>query len=173
MITDVIKNTLRFAILVLLQGLVINHIPLGPSLILFPYIMFILMLPFETPNMVLLGSSFVLGLAVDSFYDTQGMHAAACVLMGFSRVYILKLISPREGYDVSMKPTVQHMGLTWFISYAIILTLIHHLAFFYIEAFSFGEFLRTLMRAIVSSFGTLVFIYIIQFLFYRNDSFRI
>lgn len=173
MINDIVKNIVRFVILVLLQGLVINHIPLGPYFILFPYVMFILMLPFETPNIVVLGASFVLGLAVDIFYDTQGMHAAACVLMGFSRVYILKLISPREGYDASMKPTVQHMGSTWFVSYAVILILIHHFAFFYIEAFSFSEFFRTLLRVIASSFGTLALIYIIQFLFYRTDNFRI
>src|ERR1700741_4452658 len=170
MITDIIKNIARFAILVLAQGLVLNHVPLGPYFILFPYVMFILMLPFETPPVVILLASFVLGVSVDAFYDTQGMHAAACVLMGFSRVYILKLIAPREGYDASMKPTVQHMGATWFVSYAIILILIHHITFFYIEAFSFSEFFRTLLRSLASSFASLVFIYIIQFLFYRNDN---
>ncbi|MFL5752098.1 MAG: rod shape-determining protein MreD [Bacteroidia bacterium] len=173
MITEIVKNIIRFVILVLLQGLVIKHIPLGPYFIMFPYVMFILMLPFETPNLLLLAGSFALGLSVDMFYDTQGMHASACVLMGFSRVYVLKLIAPREGYDASMKPTVQYMGITWFVSYAFILILIHHITYFYLEAFNVSEFFRTLLRVLASSFASLVFIYIVQFLFYRNDNSRV
>ena len=173
MIIDLVKNILRYLGLILLQVLVIRYIPLGSYFIPLPYVMVILMLPFETPNIVTLFASFFLGLILDVFYDTQGMHAAACVLMGFSRVFMLKLIAPREGYDVVTKPTVQHMGITWFVSYSFILILVHHLMFFYIEAFSFNEFLQTLLRVFCSAFSTFVFIYIVQFLFYRNDKFTL
>ncbi len=173
MIIDVLKNIARFLILSLLQVLVISHVPLGSHFVLLPYVLFILMLPFETPKIIVLFASFVLGLTMDAFYDTGGMHAAACVLMGFSRTHILKLISPREGYDNVMKPTVQYMGKTWFSTYALILIFIHHFVFFYLEVFGFSEFFSTLLRALGSTLATFVFIYIVQFLFYRNDKISI
>ena len=92
--------------------------------------------------------------------------------MAFARYYILKYMSPREGYDAILKPTVDDMGLQWFITFAGSLVLIHHFFFFYLEVFRFSEFFRTFLRSILSSIGTFLFIYLIQFLFftitYRN-----
>lgn len=169
MINNIIRNTLRFLLLVLLQVLIVQNIRLGSYLVLLPYILFILLLPFETPKLAVLGLSFVLGVTIDMFYDTAGMNAAACTLMGFSRYYILKFIAPREGYEQGMVPTVGVMGNAWFITYAAILIVIHHLFFFYLEVFRFGEFFRTFFRVILSSAGTFAFIYVIQFLFYKAD----
>lgn len=168
MITDVFKNIARFVILVLLQVLIVQNIRLGSYMVLFPYVLFILLLPFEIHKLLLLVVSFLLGLSIDFFYDTAGMHAAACTLMGFSRHYVLKLIAPREGYETGTEPTIQHMGVSWFVTYAAILIAIHHLFFFYLELFRFNEFFRTLLRVILSSLGSFVFIYTIQFLFYRT-----
>jgi len=133
-----------------------------------PYALFIISLPFETPRLVILGLSFLLGTCIDIFYSTPGLHAAACSTMGFARHYVLKFISPREGYDVVVQPTIEDMGLEWFIKYAGVLIIIHHTVFFYFEIFSFGEFFRTLLRVILSSIGTFLLIYIIQFLFYTK-----
>jgi hypothetical protein len=166
--TDIIKHTLRFIILILLQVLIVQNIRLGTYIILLPYVLFILMLPFETPSLLLLGLSFLTGMVVDSFYDTQGLHTAACTLMGFSRHYMLKLISPRDGYEQGLKATVEDMGLRWFISYAATLIFIHHFYFFFLEIFRFGEIFRTLFRILLSSIGTFAFVYLIQFLFYTK-----
>lgn len=104
------------------------------------------------------------------FYDTSGMHAAACTVIGYLRFYVLKLIAPREGYEVGLTPTVESMGWLWFLSYAGILIFIHHFIFFYLEIFRFDEFFRTLWRIILSSIGTFMFVYVIQFLFYKSSS---
>lgn len=164
--TEIVKNILRFIFLVLLQVMVIQNIHLGTYIIMLPYVLIIIMLPFETPRMVLILVSFVLGVIIDLFFDSSGLHASACTLMGFSRYYVLKFISPREGYDAGVQPTVDDMGLAWFLSYAGTLILIHHLYFFFLEAFRFSEFFRTLSRAIISSIATFGMIYLLQFLFY-------
>lgn len=169
MINNIIKNSIRFTILVLLQVLIVQNIRLGSFVILFPYILFILLLPFETPKLVVLFSSFFIGLTIDMFYDTAGMHAAVCTLIGFLRFYILKLLSPREGYEPGLIPNVDSMGAVWFITYSAIIIFIHHLFFFYLEIFRFGEFFRTLLRVILSTVGTFCFVYIVQFLFYKTD----
>lgn len=168
MTTDLIKNSIRFIVLILLQVLIVQNIRLGSYIIMFPYVLFILMLPFETPSLLLLGISFFTGMVVDAFYDTQGLHTAACTLMGFSRYYILKIISPRDGYEQGLQATVEDMGFSWFLSYVGALILIHHTYFFFLEIFRFGEIFRTLFRAILSSVGTFAFVYLIQFLFYTK-----
>jgi hypothetical protein len=166
--TDIAKNILRIVILILLQVLIVQNINLGSYIILLPYVLIIIIIPFETPRLLLLFISFLTGVCIDYFYDSSGLHASACTLMGFSRYYVLKFISPREGYDAGVQPTVEDMGLAWFLSYAGTLIIIHHLCFFYLEAFRFTEFFRTLLRVILSSVGTFAFIYLLQFLFYRN-----
>jgi uncharacterized integral membrane protein len=166
--TDIIKHTLRFIILLLLQVLIVQNIRLGTYVVLLPYVFFILTLPFETPRLLLLALSFFTGLIVDSFYDSQGMHTAACTLLGFSRYYILKLISPRDGYEQGLQATVEDMGVSWFVSYAATLIFIHHFYFFFLEVFRFGELFRTFFRIILSSIGTFAFVYLIQFLFYTK-----
>lgn len=169
MISEIAKNSLRFLILVLLQTLIIKNIALGTYFVPLPYIMFLLMLPFETMPLLVLILSFVIGLTVDVFYDSQGIHASACVVLGFARFYSLKLLSPREGYEVTMKPTVQMMGNAWFLYYALPLILTHHSFFFFLEEFGFEDAGFTLLKVVGSTFVTFVFVYIFQFLFYRKD----
>jgi hypothetical protein len=131
-------------------------------------VLIIILLPFEFSRLSVLFVSFFVGVCIDYFYDSSGLHASACTIMGFSRYYILKFISPRDGYDLGVKPTVNDMGLAWFLSYAGLLILVHHLFFFYLEVFRFNEFFRTFFRVFLSSIGTFVLIYLIQFLFYTN-----
>lgn len=169
MINEIIKNTIRFLVLVLLQVLIIQYVRLGSYIILFPYILFILLLPFETPKLLVLFLAFITGLTIDIFYDTAGIHAAACTLIGFSRYYILKLLSPREGYDLGLRPTINSMGVLWFVLYAASIIFLHHLVLFYLEIFRFSEFFRTLLRVILSTFGTFIFVYVIQFLFNKTS----
>ena len=169
MTTDVIKNIIRFILLLLVQVLVIQNVNLSGYIILLPYVLWIIMLPFEANKLVVLFGSFLMGVCIDFFYDSSGLHAFACTAMGFSRHYLLKYISPREGYDPGVEPTIEDMGLEWFLRYAGIMALIHHFFLFYLEIFRFSEFFSTLLRVILSSAGTLGMIYVIQFLFFNNS----
>jgi cell shape-determining protein MreD len=156
-------------ILILLQVLIVQNIRMGSYIILFPYVLFILLLPFETPKLVVLLCAFITGLTIDMFYDTAGMHAAACTLIGFLRYYILKLLSPREGYEPGHTPNVDSMGPVWFITYSALIIFIHHLFFFYMEIFRFSEFFSTFFRVILSTIGTFCFVYVVQFLFFKTN----
>lgn len=168
MTNTIIRNIIRFFVLVLVQVLVVQNIELGRFINPHIYVLFILMLPFETPKWLLLVASFFLGITIDLFYDTSGMHAAACVLMGYIRPGVLKLFSPRDGYEFGTQPSIQYLGIPWFLSYAGILVLLHHLVLFYIEIFRFSEFFSTFFRVIVSSIFTLLLVVISQYLFQRK-----
>ena len=154
MINVFYKNLLRFIILLLLQVLVIKNIELGRFINPFVYVLFILSLPFETPKWLLLILAFLMGISIDMFYDTLGMHAAACVWMAFCRPRVFAFFSPREGYEVGTTPSVKHMGISWFVSCAVVLIFLHHIVLFYIEIFRLSEFFSTFLRVVLSSLFT-------------------
>lgn len=113
-------------------------------------------------------SGFVLGIFMDMFYDTQGMHAAACVFMAYCRPWVRGIFAPHGGYDLDSYPTVLYMGWGWFLSYGFVLILLHHLLLFYIEAAQFDKFFSTLLRVLLSTISSLLFVVVGQFLFYRK-----
>ena len=168
MTNTIIRNIIRFFVLVLVQVLIIKNIELGRFINPFLYVLFIIILPFETPKWLLLIVSFVLGITIDMFYNTPGMHAAASVLIGYLRPSILKLFSPRDGYEFGTQPTIQYLGIPWFLSYAGILVVIHHFILFYIEIFRLNEFFSTFFRVIISSIFTILLVVITQYLFHRK-----
>ncbi len=168
MLTEVFRNIIRFIILVGVQILIIKNIELGRFINPFLYVLFIIVLPFETPKWALLFCGFILGITIDMFYDTAGMHSAACVFMAYIRPGVLKLFSPRDGYEFGTQPTIQYLGIPWFLSYSAILIVSHHLILFYIEVFRFSEFFSTFFRVIMSSIFTILLVIISQYLFYRK-----
>ena len=168
MLTEIIRNIIRFILLVLVQVLIIKNIELGRFINPFLYVLFIIVLPFETPKWLLLVSAFIIGISIDFFYNTSGMHAAATVFMAYIRPSVLKLFSPRDGYEFGTQPTVQYLGLPWFLSYASILVVLHHFILFFIEIFRFSEFFSTFFRVIVSAVFSVLLIIVTQFLFNRK-----
>lgn len=168
MLSELIRHGLRFFGLILVQGLILKNMEAGYFINPFLYILFIIQLPFELPAWIGLMLAFVLGFFIDIFYGTMGMHMAACTLVGWARPAILRFMMPRDGYEFGMQPTMQDMGKMWFLSYAGILIVIHHLFLFFIEIFDFREIHLTLLRVILSSAATLLLVVVTQFLFYRK-----
>jgi rod shape-determining protein MreD len=132
------------------------------------YLIFLLLLPYDTPRAMLIFLGFVLGLSVDAFSNTLGVHTAVCVLIGFIRPGVLNKISTRETRESVSAPRISTMSLNWFINYAIIFVTIHHLLLFMLEAFTFQGFFFTLARAILSGILSIFLIVISQFLFFRK-----
>lgn len=164
----VLKNIIRFVVLVLIQVAILNNIQLSGFLNPYMYVLFILLLPFEIPNWLLLLLSFLLGISVDIFSGTVGMHASACVFMGYLRPYVLNYLSLRDGYEIGTYPGIASYGFAWFFKYALSLIIAHHSFLFIIEAFSFANFSETLVRIIFSGFFSLILIITSQFLMFKK-----
>ncbi len=162
------KYLLIFVISVLLQVLIFNNILIARMIVPYFYIIFLILLPFQTPRAFLLILGFLLGLSIDLFTNTMGVHAFACVLTAFFRSGILSLISSRETLESVAAPRIQNMSIQWFIGYAAFMVIIHHLTLFFIEAFTFNDFLFTLLRVILSSLLSLSLIVLSQFLIFRK-----
>ena len=165
MIVKLVREIFRFIFLVGIQVVLLNHIHWNGYVNPYIYILFILLLPVEIPNSLLLFVALITGLTIDMFGNSGGIHAAASVLMAFARPGVLKLIAPRDGYESENRLVPQEMGFTWFLTYITIMVLIHHIAYFYTEVFRFSEFLITLFKAILNSLITITIIVIGEYLF--------
>ena len=168
MIKLLARNMVRFIVLVLLQVFIISNIEISGFIVPYFYILFVLLLPFETPGWLLLLSAFALGLTVDLFANTPGMHAAATVFMAFLRPYILEMSAPRDGYETGTFPRIHYYGFQWFLRYTVILVLAHHFFLFYIEVFRFSEFFSTFLRVLLSGVFSVILIILSQYFIYRK-----
>ena len=163
-----LKYLLIFIVSVILQVLIFNNILIARVIAPFVYILFLVLLPFETPRSLLMVLALILGFSVDLFTNTPGVHASACVFIGFLRPIILNLITSRETLESVSSPRVTTMGFHWFVTYVTFLVVIHHLFLFFIEAFTFDSFLLTLLRIMLSSVLSIILIVLSQFLIFRN-----
>jgi rod shape-determining protein MreD len=168
MIKDLGKYIVMFFSLVLVQVLILNNIQFSGLVNPYIYILFILLLPFTIPGYFLLGISFILGISIDIFSNTPGIHAGATVLLGFIRPGIAQLVSSRELIEKGNTPSMTQLGFASFIKYTVISVLIHHLFLFFAEAFSFGDFFETLLRWILSSAFSILIILGSQFIVFKN-----
>jgi len=162
------RNIFLFVVLILFQVLVMDNVLISGYMIPYIYVLFILLMPFETPRWLQLLAGFALGLAMDLFSGTLGMHTAASVLAAFVRPYLLDLLSPREGYEPETFPRIHFYGFLWFLKYAVLIVVIHHLALFYLEVFQLKHFLSTLLRVLLSSILTTSTIVLSQYFVFRK-----
>jgi len=163
MINSVLRFCLIFILLILLQVLLFNNIQFSGYVNPYVYLMFLLLLPIEIPSWLLLVLSFVTGLIIDFFSGSPGMHTSATVLAGFARPYVLRIVSPKDGYESGSDPSMLVYGLRWFAAYALLMVLIHHTALFYLEVFRLADFFRTMLRVILSTLFSTAFILLIEF----------
>lgn len=163
-----VQIIIQFVVLVLLQLLLFNNIRFSGFINPYVYILFFILLPFDFSGSLMMVLALIMGLILDLFMGTPGVHSLATVLIAFARPGVLNLIAPHDGYDLNTLPRVSQMGLIWFVRYAVIIIVIHHLVLFYAEVFSFSHFFFTLLKAFLSSVFTLVFIVLSQFFVFRN-----
>lgn len=169
MINPVLRNIFRMVILVLFQVLVLNNIQVSGYINPYMYVLFILLLPFETPRWLLLISGFAIGISIDLFANTPGMHTSATVFMAFLRPYVLKILMPHEEYEQSTYPRLYYYGFTWFIKYSLVLVFLHHTFLFYVEAFRITFFFHTMLRVLLSTLFSVFLIILSQFFIYRKQ----
>ncbi len=156
-------------VLALVQILVFREVNFGwgdfyhVHILVYPAL--ILVLPIKIPRTYLMIIGFFLGLILDLFYLSPGIHSSALVFMAFIRTLVLNLLEPRGGYKVNSSPTIYHLGMNWFLSYSAIMIFLHHLFYFSMEVFTFDEMLYIWLRTVFSFIFSMLFILIFCVIF--------
>lgn len=153
-----IRQIVLFFLLVLLQVGLFNKIHLFGYATPILYVYFILKLPVLMNRNVVVLLSFLMGFCVDIFSYTLGLNMLACTLTGFSRLYLLKLFTPRDLFE-SVIPSFGTFGKGLFMRYASAFTLLHLVILYLAESFSFFHPVDLLLRIGGSAILTLILIY--------------
>ena len=98
------------------------------------------------------------GLVMDVFCNSLGIHTAACILLMFIRPYLLGGIlndKDRLNEQISLHAT----GMEAFLKYIVTLVLIHHLTVFMLAAWSLTHIGFVLEETLVSSLITILIIF--------------
>ena len=162
-----IKYFLMFIVLVAVQVLFLNQIQFSGYINPYIYVLFIMLLPLNAPRYAVLLLSFFVGLAVDIFSNSLGIHTFASVFIAYARPAIIRIITNREE-ELNDYPGLAQTGLAWFLSYTAIMVFIHHFVLFYIEVFTFDNFFSTLYRVLLSSVFSIFVIVLSQFIIFRD-----
>lgn len=162
---SIIINGISFVIYLFFQVLILKNSVLFGSAFCFIYIGYLLLLPVETNPLWLMFIGFGMGLFIDMFYDSVGVHASASVAMMYIRNIWLGRVTPQGGYDSGAIPSLAADGLQWFIIYATPLVFVHHALLFFIEAGGFQYVGFTLLKVFFSTLYTMLVMLIIQYLF--------
>ena len=131
-----LKGVLLFAILLLAQVLVLNHIHLFDCATPLLYVYVVLLFRRNYPRWGILLVSFLLGLLVDIFSNTPGVAAASMTFLGFLQPYVLAMFLNRDS-DEDLQPSMKSLGFAKFFYYAAVLVVVYCAIFFTIETFSF------------------------------------
>jgi rod shape-determining protein MreD len=170
-----LRNIIRFLMLVAIQALLLNKISLRwwaspsngfPPFTPFIYPLFLLLLPLTTPVWFMLTAGFIMGITMDAFMDTGGIHAVACVLLAYLRTNVLTALMPKRLSEyANITPSVKSMGWTPFLTYASVMLLIHHVTYFVIEIWNFQSVGYLLLKILATLITSILFVALYALLF--------
>lgn len=165
---EIISTIASIFWLIFLQTILVRNFVLFDLSFCYVYLAVIIFLPLEMTAIPLMFAGFFLGLTIDAFYDSIGIHAFSCVLIGLLRPYIIKFVTPIGGYDNIV--SFRQLSIKWIASYSFIIIFIHHLCLFFLEAGGFHMFFTTLFKTLLSSIFTLVVIVLYRLIFFSPNN---
>ncbi len=158
---DLMKRLGIFVVLVLVQGLVFNHIHLFNCATPLLYIIMVLHFRRNHPRWAVLLWCFMMGLCIDVFANTPGVAAASMTLVGLLQPYLFELFVPRDSAD-DLEPSVRTIGMGAYFLYVLIIVLVYNLLFFTLETFNFFNWMQCLMCIGGSTVITMVMVMAIE-----------
>lgn len=164
---EIVINSARFLLLVILQVLILNHINFLGFINPYIYILFILLFPVDGNKSLLIFTSFLIGFFIDIFGDSIGIHAAASVFIAFIRPLILKF-SFGVSYEYNMIRLNKVPQTAKFV-YVSAMVFLHHFILFGLEIFSISHITLMLRSTLFSGIFSVLIIMCILLLFSRKS----
>lgn len=159
-------NIFRFILLLAVQIIIFNNMNFLGYISPFPYILFIILYPVNGNKSGLVVASFLLGLIMDMFSNSGGIHATACLVLAYFRPAIFKFAF---GLSYEYQTVKLNDVLTpERFSFILLSVVIHHFTLFILEAFQFSFIFDILIRTLLSTAFTIIICIIIIYLIKPN-----
>ena len=159
-------NISRFVLLLAIQIIIFNNMNFLGYISPFPYILFIILYPVNGNKSGLIASSFLVGITLDLFSNSGGIHATACLVLAYLRPSLFKFAFglSYEYQTIKLNDVITPQRFT-FIFLSVI---IHHFTLFILEAFQLSYILDTLITTVLSTTFTIILCIIIIYLIKPN-----
>jgi rod shape-determining protein MreD len=159
--------SILFFSLLLLQILVFNNILFFGFINPYVYIVFVFLYPLKEERISFLFYSFLLGIIIDFFSDSGGIHAFSILCIAYLRLFFVKLYFRKVAADYAFfKLKSESFGKTF--NYVVTLTIIHHFIYFSFANFSFNNFSNVFLNTLYSSIFTLLLYFLGTYIFTKN-----
>lgn len=166
----IFNNLIRFITFIIFQVFFLKNMGYYNLAAPFPYLFILLCLPLGISNFWLYTIGIITGLTIDIFYDSLGIHAAACVFFCAFRIFFHNITLDRNLFKSYITPSLTNMGFKWFASYTFLGVFFHHLMLLLLEVFSFKNFDITLLSVLLSTIFSFLLILLISVFFYKKKS---
>lgn len=160
--STIIQRTLWFIFYVLLQGLVLNHINFLDSINPYLYILFLIKMPANIGKSNLLLIGFALGICVDILASTPGIHASATTLVAYIKPSIDAMFADKDERKNGIVASAKSFGFGAYVRYAMVITIVHHLTYFFVCAANLELIFAVLKNTLCSVCFTMLLIFIIE-----------
>lgn len=159
-------NSSRFIVFLCLQLLIFNNINLFGYLNPYPYLLFILLYPINSNKWILLIMSFTIGIILDMFYNSGGIHALASVILAYIRPSLFKFAFglSYEYQTVKIADKISSERITLLL----IAIFIHHFFLFSFEYFRLNLLFSILIKSLASTIFTFIVCLLILFIIKPN-----
>jgi rod shape-determining protein MreD len=159
----VLINIARFLLLLLAQVIIFNNMTLWGFVSTFPYMLFIILYPVDGNKPGLLGAAFLLGLIMDMFSNSGGVHAASCLILAYARPSIFKFSFGLSYEYQTIK--INDVLTPERFSFILLSVVIHHAVLFVLEVFKFTYLWDIFLRTICSTMYTIIMCIILIYIF--------
>ncbi len=164
----ILSNTTRFILLLIAQVLIFNNLDILSFINPYPYILFIILYPADGNKPLLYISSFLLGITVDMFENSGGIHAAASLVLAFTRPSILKFafgVSYQyHNLNIYRQVTKNIFSSSEVLTYIGLSIAIHHITLFALEFLRFNFVSEILIRSLLTTIATFISCVLILYL---------
>ncbi len=136
---DILKFTLLFFLMLMVQVLICNHIAIFNVAVPIVFIYFIIRLPISIGNGWLFTLSFLIGLCIDIFSDTPGVNSLSCTLLAALKRPIYYAYVPRDDKTQDLIPSLSSLGVGTYCKFLVSMIGIYCLLVFSIEYFNLAD----------------------------------
>lgn len=161
-----LSNSVRFVLLILLQALVLCNINFLGYVNPYLYILFIILLPVNLSQSKVLIWAFLLGLSIDFFQDSGGVHATACLVIAYLRPLLLRFSFGITYEHQTMK--LKNIAFGKRVQYVMLMVFSHHLVLFSMEIFNLHHFFLILKNTLFSGIFSSILILFTMLVFVKR-----
>ena len=154
---DWTKRILRYLLVMAFQVLLFDQLQLWGVCHPYIYVLCLLMLPITLPHSVDMLIGAAVGLVMDVFCNSIGIHMASCILVMFIRPYLIgAIVNDKDRLNEQI--TLHALGMEALLKYVVIMVLIHHFTVFMLAAWSWNYIGFVLIETLVSGIITMLLI---------------